>query len=71
LKRGELIKKIEAQGGVLIRHGGKHAWYQNPVTKAARGIAIREGLLKGGEPDYFPSVRLSRLMDELNLPLAA
>jgi type I restriction enzyme R subunit len=38
---------------------------------AARGIAIREGLLKGGEADYFPSVRLSRLMDELNLPLAA
>jgi len=33
LKRRDLIKKIEAQGGVLIRHGGKHDWYQNPVTK--------------------------------------
>jgi hypothetical protein len=27
LKRRELIKKIEAQGGVLIRHGGND-WYQ-------------------------------------------
>jgi mRNA interferase HicA len=35
LKRRELIKRIEAQGVVLIRHGGKHDWYQNPVTKAA------------------------------------
>jgi hypothetical protein len=41
LKRRQLIKKIEAHGGVLIRHGGKHDWYQNPATKFAnqcRGI---------------------------------
>jgi hypothetical protein len=37
---------------------------------AGRGIAIREGLLKGGEADAFGE-RLSPLMDELNLPLAA
>jgi hypothetical protein len=70
LKRRELIKKIEAQGGVLIRHGGKHDWYQNPVTKAGRGMAIREGLPKEGEADAFGE-RLSPLVDEVNLPLTA
>jgi mRNA interferase HicA len=38
LKRRDLIKKIEAQGGVLIRHGGKHDWYQNPVTKVCQPV---------------------------------
>jgi hypothetical protein len=38
LKRRELIKRIEAQGGVLIRHGGKHDWYQNPVTKVCQPV---------------------------------
>jgi hypothetical protein len=37
---------------------------------AARGIAIREGLLKGGEADAFGE-RFSPLMEELNLTLAA
>jgi hypothetical protein len=50
LKRRDLIKKIEAQGGVLIRHGGKHDWYQNPefasrcrdtmkLTNISRGVS--------------------------------
>jgi len=38
LKRRELIKKIEAQGCVLIHHGGKHDWYQNPVTKVCQPV---------------------------------
>jgi predicted RNA binding protein YcfA (HicA-like mRNA interferase family) len=38
LKRRELVKKIEAQGGVLIRHGGKHDWYQNPETKVSQPV---------------------------------
>ena len=38
MKRRELIQKIEAAGGVFIRHGGKHDWYQNPVTKVAQPI---------------------------------
>jgi len=33
LKRRELIKKIERQGAVFVRHGGKHDWYHNPQTK--------------------------------------
>jgi len=38
VKRRELIKKIEAEGAVLIRHGGKHDWYQNPATKACQPV---------------------------------
>ena len=38
MKRRELIKKIETLGGVLIRHGGKHDWYQNPVTKVCQPV---------------------------------
>ena len=38
MKRRELIRKIEAQGGVFIRHGGKHDWYQNPVTAVAQPV---------------------------------
>jgi len=38
VKRRELIKKIEEAGGVLIRHGGKHGWYQNPETKVCQPV---------------------------------
>jgi len=36
VKHRDLIKKIEELGCVFIRHGGKHDWYQNPVTKMAQ-----------------------------------
>lgn len=32
MKRVDLIKAIEASGCVLVRHGGRHDWYRNPVT---------------------------------------
>lgn len=32
MKRRDLIRAIEKVGCVLIRHGGKHDWYQNPKT---------------------------------------
>ena len=32
MKRVDLIKKIEAAGCVMIRHGGKHDIYRNPST---------------------------------------
>jgi mRNA interferase HicA len=38
VKHRELIQKIEAQGGVFIRHGGKHDWDQNPQTKVAQPV---------------------------------
>jgi len=50
MKRIDLIKQIEKMGCVLIRHGGRHDWYQNPVTKACQPIPrhreIKEGLAK-------------------------
>jgi predicted RNA binding protein YcfA (HicA-like mRNA interferase family) len=36
--RHDLIRKIESTGCVLIRHGGKHDWYQNPRTKMSQPI---------------------------------
>ena len=38
MKHRDLIKKIEDSGCVFIRHGGKHDWYQNPVTKVAQPV---------------------------------
>ncbi len=38
MKRNELIKKIEDNGCILIRHGGRHDWYQNPKTTVSQPI---------------------------------
>ncbi len=38
MKRTEVIRTIEAMGCVLIRHGGKHDWYQNPATKVSQPV---------------------------------
>ncbi len=38
MKRTDLIKKIKNTGCVLIRHGGKHDWYQNPKTKVSQPV---------------------------------
>ena len=38
MKRVELIREIEKIGCVFIRHGGRHDWYQNPVSKMAQPI---------------------------------
>ncbi len=39
MKRVDLIRKIEELGCILIRHGGRHDWYQNPTTKAAQPVS--------------------------------
>lgn len=38
MKRRDLIRAIEEQGAILIRHGGKHDWYQNRETKACQPV---------------------------------
>jgi len=38
VKRRDLVRKIEEMGCVLIRHGGKHDWYQNPHTRMAQPV---------------------------------
>jgi len=30
MKRKDLIRTLEGMGCILIRHGKKHDWYQNP-----------------------------------------
>ena len=50
MKRRDLIKQIEKMGCILIRHGGKHDWYQNPKTKTSQPVPrhneIKEYLAK-------------------------
>ncbi|RJR19296.1 MAG: addiction module toxin, HicA family [Desulfobacteraceae bacterium] len=50
MKRIDLIRKIEEIGCILIRHGKRHNWSQNPVSKAAQPIArhreIQDSLAK-------------------------
>ena len=38
MKRTDLVKGILGIGGVLIRHGAKHDWYQNPSTGVAQAV---------------------------------
>jgi mRNA interferase HicA len=38
MKRKDLIHTIEEMGCVLIRHGGRHDWYQNPETRISQPI---------------------------------
>jgi mRNA interferase HicA len=50
MKRIDLIRQIEAAGCVLIRHGARHDWYQNPRTGVCqpvpRHIEIKEHLAR-------------------------
>lgn len=38
MKRNELVKRLEKMGCLLIRHGHKHDWYQNPTTKISQPV---------------------------------
>ena len=38
MKRRDLIRELEKMGCVLIRHGSKHDWYQNPATKVSQPV---------------------------------
>lgn len=50
MKRRELLKILDAIGCILIRHGGKHDWYQNISTGVSQPIPrhteINENLAK-------------------------
>jgi len=39
MKRRDLIRTVEKMGCVLIRHGAKHDWYQNPKTKMSQAVS--------------------------------
>jgi len=38
MKRTDLIRKLEEEGCVLVRHGGNHDWYRNPKTGMSQAI---------------------------------
>jgi mRNA interferase HicA len=38
VKRTDLVRLLESMGCVLIRHGGGHDWYQNPITKISQPV---------------------------------
>ena len=38
MKRRDLIRELKKIGCVLIRHGGKHDWYQNPNTRVSQPV---------------------------------
>jgi mRNA interferase HicA len=43
MKRRDLIRQIERKGCILIRHGARHDWYQNPETKVSQPVPrVRE-----------------------------
>ena len=50
MKRIDLIRIIEKNGAIFIRHGGEHDWYKNPQTGIAEAIPrhreIKESLAK-------------------------
>lgn len=38
MKRVDLVREIEGFGCLLVRHGGKHDWYRNPITGVSQPI---------------------------------
>ena len=38
MKRVDLVRAIERFGCVLVRHGGRHDWYRNPLTGVSQPI---------------------------------
>jgi len=50
MKRRDLIRKLEKSNCILIRHGGKHDWYQNQKSKISQPVPrhkeINENLAK-------------------------
>ncbi len=38
MKRRDLIKRLEEMGCILTRHGGKHDWYTNQITRQSQPV---------------------------------
>ncbi|MGO4883421.1 MAG: type II toxin-antitoxin system HicA family toxin [Bryobacteraceae bacterium] len=38
MKRTDPIRKLEALGCSLVRHGGKHDWYRNPRSGMSQPV---------------------------------
>ena len=60
MKRIDLVKKIEAGGCVMVRHGGRHDWYRNPIT----GVSLSRFLVivRSKSPSRVESSECSRMI---------
>jgi len=38
VKRGDLLRHLRAHGCSLLREGGKHSWWWNPVSGARTAV---------------------------------
>jgi mRNA interferase HicA len=38
MKRSDLVREITKMGCALIRHGGRHDWFQNPRTRVCQPV---------------------------------
>jgi hypothetical protein len=38
MKRADLIRRLNDQGCILLRHGARHDWYQNPTSGACQPV---------------------------------
>ena len=47
MSRAELVRLLLAQGCVLVRHGAKHDWYQNPTTKVSQPVPRHKEIADG------------------------
>lgn len=45
MKCRDLIRELENMGCILIRHGGKHDWYQNPETKMSQPVPLHKEIV--------------------------
>ena len=44
MKRTDLIRTLLSMGCVLVRHGGKHHWYQQPATGVSQPVPRHRGI---------------------------
>jgi predicted RNA binding protein YcfA (HicA-like mRNA interferase family) len=38
VKRTDLVREVLKAGCVLLRHGGRHDWFQNPRTRVCQPV---------------------------------
>jgi len=46
MKQRDLIKTLESHSCILVRHGGKHDWYTNPITRVSQPIPRHNAMHK-------------------------
>ncbi|MBI3418323.1 MAG: type II toxin-antitoxin system HicA family toxin [Verrucomicrobia bacterium] len=59
MKRVELLQKLNELGCRILRHGGKHDWFQNPRTKMCQPVPRHREI-----NEYLARSILKKLSDE-------